>query len=350
MAFHSGSVSHNLVFGMFSFAVSGDHHYEPQQLDLVYPSGGALSELSEQATDSVEEFEHLAMARPWPRFWSRLLDLKIWALPLGYGVGVLFPTQTLGLLANDEQGYLFGFLLMPLIMVVDAFCLALLGNTLGRAIVGIRVETIRHERLSVSTALNRNGQVYLKGLGLNIPIVSLFTLNSSFRKVNTGEQTSWDKDLYTRVYDVSSNPIRTMICAVVVVILIAAPLIIKEIDRQRQVAATGNPVEPPEDPIEKQLKDAADEVKPQMVDDITRLNGAAAEGRTFIFNYSITRRDMSDAAYSKFFADNIQPKVCTGKETSLMLKDYQVTYRYNYLMPNTSAPLSFEVKWADCLQ
>jgi uncharacterized RDD family membrane protein YckC len=309
-----------------------------------------MSEYSEQATESGEEFKHRAMARPWPRFWSRCLDMQIWSWPLGYAVAVLFPSQTLGLLANDNQGYLLGFLLIPLIMVVDAFCLALLGNTLGRAIVGIRVETIRHERLSVPTALKRNALVYLKGLGLGIPFVALFTQVSSCNKVNAGEQTSWDKDLYTRVYDVSSNPTRTMICAVLVVIAIAAPKIIEEIDRQRQLAATENTLVPSEDPIEKQLKDAADAVKPQMVDDITRLNSAEVEGRTFIYNYSITRRDVSDAAFRKFFADNIRPKVCREKDTALTMKDYQITYRYNYMMPNTSAPLSFEVKWADCVQ
>jgi hypothetical protein len=303
-----------------------------------------------EITDSVEQFKYRAMAKPWSRFWSRYLDIAIWSLPLGYGVSVLFPTQTHVLLAYDEQGYLFGFLLMPLIMVVDAFCLALLGNTLGRAIVGIRVETIRHERLSVPVALYRNGLLYLQGLGLAIPFVSLFTLNSSYNKVKVGQQAPWDRDLYARVYDVSSNSIRTTICAVLVVATIAAPKIIEEMDRQRQVAATGNPLSPSEDPIERQLNDAADAVKPQMVDDITRLNGAAAEGRTFIYNYSITRRGVSDAAFRKLFADNIRQKVCTGKETSLMMKDYQIIYRYNYLMPNASAPLSFEVKWADCLQ
>ena len=235
-------------------------------------------------------------------------------------------------------------------MVVDAFCLALLGNTLGRAIVGIRVETIRHERLSVPIALYRNGFVYLEGFGLGIPLVSLFTQISSYRTIKAGQQTPWDKDLYTRVYEVSSGPIRTFICAVLVVIAIAAPFIIKETDRQRRLAATGNPLAPSQDPIEKLLKDAADELKPQMVDGITRLNSVKADGRTFIYNYSVTRRDGSDASFSKFFVNNIRPKVCAGKETSLMMKDYQVTYRYNYLMPNASAPLSFEVKWADCVQ
>ena len=303
-----------------------------------------------EITESVESFKYRSMAKPWSRYWSRLLDMFIWALPLAIGFGALYPTQALWFSTHDDTGLLLSFLLMPLIMVVDALCLALLGNTPGRAIVGIRVETIRHKRLSISTALNRNGQIYLRGFGLTIPIVSLFTLSSSYDKVKSGEQTTWDRDLYTRVYDVSSNPIRIFICAALVLILSAAPRVIDEMDRQKQVAETGNPFALPKDPVTRWLKDAADQLKPQMVDSITRLNGATVEGRTLIYNYSITRRDASDAAFRKFFADNIRPKVCADKTMAVMLKDYQVTYRYDYLMPNASSPLSFEVKWADCAQ
>ena len=175
-----------------------------------------------EATEPIEKFKYRAMAKPWSRYWSRMLDIHLWSWPVTFGVAALFPAQTNALLVYDERGYALFFLSLPLIMVVDAFCLALLGNTPGRAIVGIRVETIRHQRLPVPIALYRNGLVYLKGLGLGIPLVALWTLISSVYNASAGEQTSWDKDLYTRVYDVSSGPVRTFICAILVAISIWA--------------------------------------------------------------------------------------------------------------------------------
>ncbi len=303
-----------------------------------------MSDLADAEFEYEENTAYVAKAGPWQRFWSRSLDIAIWAWPVGYVVGRLFPDIALRLLSWDSKGYLFGLALLPVILIIDAMSLALFGNTVGRAVAGIRVATVRHEKLEFFVALKRNFNIYVAGLGLGIPIVALFTQISNYRKITNGENTSWDKYFYTRVYSESGNAVRTTICAVLVILAIVIPKAV-EISEQEEARANQttqtSATLPYDDPVARQLKEAAASVQPQMLDPITRVDGAESDGRTFIYNYTVTRRDVSDEQFADFFNKSIKTKVCADQRMRVLLKDYGVTYRYVYNMPNASKPLIY---------
>src|SRR5882762_6766806 len=79
------------------------------------------------------------IATPWRRFWARSLDLILGACLIGFMLGTVRPSfyQPGGFGAAHSQ--LFGWLMTPAVMVLDAVIYALFGNTAGKAIAGIAV-------------------------------------------------------------------------------------------------------------------------------------------------------------------------------------------------------------------
>ena len=155
------------------------------------------------------------IATPWRRFWARWLDVILGACLIGFMLGTVRPSfyQPGGFGAAHSQ--LFGWLVMPIVMLLDALIYALFGNTAGKAIAGIAVrDESSGGRLPFVVYLKRNFELYFLGLGTAFPIASLFTLYGSFRKADSGELLSWDLSADSRVIARSVNPVRTWVVTV----------------------------------------------------------------------------------------------------------------------------------------
>lgn len=300
-------------------------------------------------------------ARAWPRYWSRMLDVLIWNLPLAFLVAYFFPALASNEAFQGGGAGLFTMMLIPVGMVIDAAVLTAFGNTPGRALMGIRVETMWHERLDFGTALRRNFRVWFFGLAIGFPLIALITMSRNHARVSRGDQTAWDDVLSTRVYDIECNPARVWMVALLFVGLNIGDRVLDAYERNQARTASqtieydetaGTVIAPPRveagDPIAAELAEGAAQVKPKMLDQVTRVDRAEADGRTLTYFYSIIRRDASDDALRRFFEKTIRPNVCSQADTKRMLRDYGITYRYLYTMPNASEPLEFKVTWADC--
>jgi hypothetical protein len=105
--------------------------------------------------------------------------------------------------------------------IVNGIVMAILGNSLGKAIFGISVYKVGSEgRLSLMDTLGRELRAWVFGLGLGIPIVTLFTTIAQFRKVNSRQSTGYDAGLYlVKQKKVSSG--RILLGIVISVLLIA---------------------------------------------------------------------------------------------------------------------------------
>ena len=106
--------------------------------------------------------------RPWVRFWARHFDLAI----AGTINIVLFGFIYSGIIRHK-------FIIMEISLVILAFMEATL--------------------LKFTKALLRTWLVILKGLGLEIPIVSLITLDNAHSILTTQGITSWDNKLKLKV-------------------------------------------------------------------------------------------------------------------------------------------------------
>jgi hypothetical protein len=87
----------------------------------------------------------------------------------------------------------------------NALLIGLTGGSLGKWLFGVKVLD-RNQPIGFGPALFRAGSVWLNGLGLGIPIISLFTLIASFRTLQKAGATSWDQsEGYTVAYRPKGN-------------------------------------------------------------------------------------------------------------------------------------------------
>ena len=168
---------------------------------------GPLDEAAEARRKPVAD---ATLANPWPRYWSRMLDVTLGLYVVGVFLGVAFPGVIRMTTAQGRLGdAILTLISMPLVMIMDALVLALFGNTLGRFIAGIRVETTGFAKPPLLTCVARNMFLYVYGLGLGIGLVSLITAINGYTTVNNGALARWDAEARTRVYDRGSNIWRT---------------------------------------------------------------------------------------------------------------------------------------------
>ena len=125
--------------------------------------------------------------RPWLRYWARWVDSFVAVQTFGF----LFALFGLDVSRWNILVTLAGiYLWIPF----EAAFLSSSRTTPGKYLFNIRVTDGSGGRLQYGTCLRRSMLVVLKGLGLNIPIVMLFTQISSYRALQNHGITSWDSD------------------------------------------------------------------------------------------------------------------------------------------------------------
>lgn len=115
-----------------------------------------------------------------------------------------------------------------------------------------------------------------------------------------------------------------------------------------QASTTGTPGP---DPIALQIAKVANQLNasvPQTLDEVTRLDSASTKGRVFIYHYTITRRDGSDEALAAFLEKNAVAKACKNPDMLADMRDYGITYRYSYSMPNQAKTVDVDATWDKC--
>lgn len=136
-----------------------------------------------------------SQVRPWVRFWARMLDYTIMGFVLYIVLGVLA-------LFLPVPFWLFGLvgLLTPLIWVpIEAWFIALWGATPGKALLKVRVGQEGKVHMPYGHAIHRAWSVWIRGVGLGLPIVMLVTMIVAYSKLTIHKVTTWDKKLDTQV-------------------------------------------------------------------------------------------------------------------------------------------------------
>ncbi len=138
---------------------------------------------------------------PWRRFGARLLDLSFFGALGFFIIGFIYYA-----IAPYSADKFFSFLEQPGAPIIDAIMTAfvgsiitgavigLSGSSLGKAIFGIVVVNKHGNKIGLADGIKRDLAVYLRGLGLGIPIVSLVTIYTAFRTLKDTGETSWDAE------------------------------------------------------------------------------------------------------------------------------------------------------------
>lgn len=160
----------------------------------------------------------ITQTRPWIRYWARTLDIVIGGMVLGVILGVLAPA------ALDMSNVFLGFLSVFVWIFIETVLLASWGTTPGKWMLSTTVRTDRGAKLDGWAALSRSLDVWLRGLGVGIPLISLFTMIKAYNRLKAGNETLWDAN---GSFVVSHEPLRTdRLARVVLVVLAWAGLVV----------------------------------------------------------------------------------------------------------------------------
>lgn len=94
---------------------------------------------------------------------------------------------------------LFGIFCLPFALILDAAIYRLIGNTPGKALLGLKVGLLDASPLSFSQYLSRNMAIWMHGLAFGIPLINLLTMAEQSRRLGKGQQASYDESTGYRV-------------------------------------------------------------------------------------------------------------------------------------------------------
>ena len=94
----------------------------------------------------------------------------------------------------ELPGGILGIIVPFLYVFVEPIMLSTWGTTPGKAFLNVRVRKADGDKLSYGEALERSMNVWVRGLGLGIPIVALFTQIKAYNRLTKEGMTSWDKE------------------------------------------------------------------------------------------------------------------------------------------------------------
>ena len=125
--------------------------------------------------------------RPWIRYWARTFDTVVFVIVFGFTLGFLLP-QIL-----EIHDTVFNMIALAAMAFYEAACLSIFSTTPGKALFRIRICRRDGTPPSFGMALLRSFRVFIKGVGLGIPLIALITQIVGYQTLNRDGITSWDK-------------------------------------------------------------------------------------------------------------------------------------------------------------
>ncbi|MDE0586655.1 MAG: RDD family protein, partial [Planctomycetota bacterium] len=121
---------------------------------------------------------------PWRRYFARAIDTTL-----------LFPVFSFitGIQPHSLADYRFNMMAIAFAILAHAALQSSWGSTPGKAMLGYKVRTRNGDKLSFKQAIDREARIAWHGLGLGIPLYSVYTQFKAFTNLNNTGETSWDK-------------------------------------------------------------------------------------------------------------------------------------------------------------
>ncbi|MBX9740212.1 MAG: RDD family protein, partial [Beijerinckiaceae bacterium] len=133
---------------------------------------------------------------PWSRYFARQLDLTVLALIAALVIEFVLPHASMPTYIEYTRSSeaVIGLVILPVALALNALCLSLFGNSLGKTLFGLKVVPADgSERFTFWGNLRREFKVWVYGLALGIPIIALFTMARNYREVGSGRSATYDK-------------------------------------------------------------------------------------------------------------------------------------------------------------
>lgn len=132
--------------------------------------------------------------QPWNRFWARMVDYMWFTLAFWFLLAAVLPAAALHWLLNSMLlGAPLASLFLLAYIPVEAWLLSRNGTTQGKALMCVQVRRTDGALATYKQALMRSLLVYIKGVALWLPIVSLFMMSYWRIRLLQRGFTSWDE-------------------------------------------------------------------------------------------------------------------------------------------------------------
>lgn len=134
---------------------------------------------------TVPESDRIQPVRcPWRRYFARVFDLLLATLILWTILALVFRVNISNVGTMGE--WLLGFVEWAIWIPLEGLLLSRWGTTPGKWLMGIRIEHEDGRKLTFVEAADRTWQVFVKGMGANIPIYNIYRLWKSYKAARDG--------------------------------------------------------------------------------------------------------------------------------------------------------------------
>lgn len=181
------------------------------------------------------------MATRWPRFFARIFDIWWEILLVSFAISVVLGYYSAGFVEwsnNSGSNQLLPILCLPIALFLDASLYRLVGNTPGKALLGLKVGLVNASPLNFGQYLGRNFSMWVSGLALGFPFINLFTMTKQSSRLGTGRHASYDEFTGYRVRAMPIGWARKILFGVAFVGLLAVMIAINAMQQTAQREAT----------------------------------------------------------------------------------------------------------------
>jgi len=138
-------------------------------------------------------------AGAWARWCARSFDVWWETALVATLLGLLLCRHSSAFLQWLETPFgwkLFGLACIPAGLLLDALLHTVAGNTPGKALLGLRLERADGCHPGLSELAQRNARLWCSGLGLGLPLLSLFTMARQALRLRKDLPATYDGALY----------------------------------------------------------------------------------------------------------------------------------------------------------
>ena len=131
----------------------------------------------------------------WKRLFARSIDETAFAYILFF----ILDAWNVDAANKPGIGFVIQFVIFPVLFIpVESIQLAIFGRTLGKSLLGLRVEHAG-KNPDMKIALRRSFLVWWRGLAAGVPVLSVVAMGIAYSRFRDKGTTSWDEELGMKV-------------------------------------------------------------------------------------------------------------------------------------------------------
>ncbi len=159
-------------------------------------SSGGVSDAGRQDTVGATASTS-SKGRPWLRFFARQLDICIMLIVVGLLFELSLPRlwkEAYDVMSSLNEAVL-GLILLPVAMIQNGLVITMFGNSLGKALFGLRAVPIGgRRRFGLIGNIERELRVWFGGYGIGIPLFTFIAMILNYLDVRKGRPAGYDRN------------------------------------------------------------------------------------------------------------------------------------------------------------